>query len=72
MGLWVQGLAVSHINESKTLFLMTSLQNYCILGLAEIKTLHYAQEMQDALTPPRLRTMDYPKFIVSNQKEALA
>ena len=27
-------------NESRTLFLMTSLQYYCILGLAEIKTLH--------------------------------
>ena len=46
-GLWVLGLAVSHINESqlqtyesRTLFLMTSLQYYCILGLAEIKTLH--------------------------------
>ena len=26
--------------ESRTLFLMTSLQYYCILGLAEIKTLH--------------------------------
>ena len=52
-GLWVLGLAVSNINESqlqtyesKTLFLMTSLQNYCIPGLAEIKT--YAQKMQDA------------------------
>ena len=52
----VLGLAVSNINESqlqtyeaKTLFLMTSLQYYCIpdsLGLAEIKT--YAQNMQDA------------------------
>ena len=38
MGLWVLGLAASHINESKlqtyesrTLFLMTSLQYYCIL-----------------------------------------
>ena len=44
LGLWVLGLAVSHINESqlqtyesRTLFLMTSLQYYCILGLAEIK-----------------------------------
>ena len=27
-------------NESRTLFLMTSLKYYCILGLAEIKTLH--------------------------------
>ena len=26
--------------DSRTLFLMTSLQYYCILGLAEIKTLH--------------------------------
>ena len=26
--------------EAITLFLMTSLQYYCILGLAEIKTLH--------------------------------
>ena len=47
LGLWVLGLAVSHINESqlqthesRILFLMTSLQYYCILGLAEIKTLH--------------------------------
>ena len=47
LGLWVLGLAVSHINEShlktyesSTLFLMTSLQYYCILGLAELKTLH--------------------------------
>ena len=52
LGLWVLGLAVSNINESqlqtyesKTLFLMTSLQYYCIPGLAEIKT--YAQKMQD-------------------------
>ena len=49
LGLWVLELAVSHIKESncklmskklRTLFLMTSLQYYCILGLAEIKTLH--------------------------------
>ena len=53
LGLWVLGLAVSNINESrlqtyesKTLFLMTSLQYYCIPGLAEIKT--YVQKMQDA------------------------
>ena len=53
MGLWVLGLAVSNINESqlqtyesKTLFLMESLQHFCIPGLAEIKT--YAQKMQDA------------------------
>ena len=53
LGLWVLGLAASNINESqlqtyesKTLFLMTSLQYYCIPGLAEIKT--YAQKMQDA------------------------
>ena len=53
LGLWVLGLAVSNINESqlqtyesKTLFLMTSLQFYCIPGLAGIKT--YAQKMQDA------------------------
>ena len=53
LGLWVLGLAVSNINESplqtnesKTLFLMTSLPYYCILGLAEIK--NYAQKMQDA------------------------
>ena len=44
---WVLGLAVSHINESncknyesRTHFLMTSLQYYCILGLAVIETLH--------------------------------
>ena len=53
LGLWVLGLAVSNINESQlqtyesfTLFLMTSLQYYCIPGLAEIKTC--AQKMQDA------------------------
>ena len=41
LGLWVLGLAVSNINESplqtnesKTLFLMTSLPYYCIPGLA--------------------------------------
>ena len=41
LGLWVLGLVVSNINESqlqtyesKTLFLMTSLQYYCIPGLA--------------------------------------
>ena len=41
LSLWVLGLAVSNINESqlqtyesKTLFLMTSLQFYCIPGLA--------------------------------------
>ena len=46
-------LSVSNINESqlqtnesKTLFLMTSLPYYCILGLPEIKTC--AQKMQDA------------------------
>ena len=40
LGLWVLGLAVSNINESplqtnesKTLFLMTSLPYYCIPGL---------------------------------------
>ena len=51
--LWVLGLASSDINESplqtnesKTLFLMTSLPYYCIPGLAEIKT--YAQKIQDA------------------------
>ena len=53
LGLWALGLTVSNINESqlqtyesKTLFLMTSLQYYCTPGLAEIKT--YAQKMQDA------------------------
>ena len=45
LGLWVLGLAVSYINESNCklmspehYFLMTSLQYYCILGLAEKKT----------------------------------
>ena len=44
LGLWVLGLAVSNINESqlqtyesKTLFLMTSLQYYCIPGLARTR-----------------------------------
>ena len=43
-GLWVLGPAVSNINESqlqtyesKTLILMTSLQNYCIPGLARTR-----------------------------------
>ena len=47
LGLWVLGLAVSHINESqlqtyesRTLFLMTSLQYHCILRLVEVKRLH--------------------------------
>ena len=64
LGLWVVGLAVSNINESqlqtyesKTLFLMTSLQYYCIPGLAEIKT--YAQKMQDAQVTKSLPT--YPR-----------
>ena len=38
--------------ESRTLFLMTSLQYYCIRGLAEIdiasQRQNYAQKMQDA------------------------
>ena len=41
LGIWVLGIAVSNINESqlqtnesKTLFLMTSLPYYCIPGLA--------------------------------------
>ena len=44
LGLWVLGLAVSNINESqlqtcesKTLFLMISLQYYCIPGLARTR-----------------------------------
>ena len=44
LGLWVLGLAVSNINESqlqtyesKTLFLMTSLQYYCIPRLARTR-----------------------------------
>ena len=59
LGFWILGLAASHIiesqlqtYESRTLFLMTSLQYYCILGLAEIKTLHprdkVMRRMQDA------------------------
>ena len=58
LGLWVLGLAVSNESqlqtyESKTLFLMTSLQYYYILGLAEIKT--YAQKMQDAQVTKSLK-----------------
>ena len=60
LGLWVLGLAVSNINESqlqtfesKALFLMTSLQYYCITGLVEIKT--YAQKMQDAQVTKSLK-----------------
>ena len=63
-GLWVLGLAVSNINESqlqtyesKTLFLMASLQNYCIPGLAEIKT--YAQKMQDAQVTKSLHVQNF-------------
>ena len=58
---WVLGLAVSNINESqlqtyesKTLFLMSSLQNYCIPGLTEIKT--YAKKMHDAQVTKSLLT----------------
>ena len=57
LGLWVLGLTVSHINESqlqtyesKTLFLMTSLQYYYIRGLVKIfasQKQYYAQKMQD-------------------------
>ena len=61
LGLWVLRLATSNINESplqtdesKTLFLMTSLPYYCIPGLAEIKT--YAQKMQDAQVTKSLHT----------------
>ena len=64
LGLWVLGLAVSNINESqlqiyesKTLFLMTSLQYYCIPGLAEIKT--YAQKMQDAQVTKSLHQQSF-------------
>ena len=60
LGLWVRGLAVSNIiesqlqtYESKTLFLMTSLQLYCIPGLAEIKT--YVQKMQDVQVTKSLK-----------------
>ena len=68
LGSWVLGLADSHINESqlqiyesRILYLLTSLQYYCILGLAEIKTLHptpqnYAQKMQDAQVTKSLWT----------------
>ena len=67
LGLWVLGLAVSHINESqlqtyesRTLFLMTSLKYHCILGLAEIKTAsqrqNYAQKMQDTQVTKSLLT----------------
>ena len=62
LGLWVLGLATSNINESplqtnesKTLFLMTSLPYYCIPGLAEIKT--YEQKMQDAQVTKSLHTV---------------
>ena len=60
LGLWVLGLAVSNINESqlqtyesKTLFVMTTLQYYCIPGLTEIKI--YAQKMQDAQVTKSLK-----------------
>ena len=59
----VLGHATSNINESqlqthefKTLFLMTSLPYYCILGLAEIKT--YTQKMQDAQVTKSLKLND--------------
>ena len=68
LGLWVLGLAVSNIieselqtYESKTLFLMTSLQYYCIPvprpGFDEIKT--YAQKMQDAQITKSLDVLDF-------------
>ena len=67
LGLWVLGLAVSNINESqlqtyesKPLFLMTSLQYYCIPGLAETKT--YVQKMQDAQVTESLCNSVSPKY----------
>ena len=36
----IKALGQLQTYEPRTLFLMTSLQYYCILGLAEIKTLH--------------------------------
>ena len=68
LGLWVLGLAVSNIDESqlqtyesKTLFLMTSLQYYCIPGLAEIKT--YAQKMQDAQVTKSLTMLGFAQAL---------
>ena len=56
LGLWVLGLATSIINESplqtnesKTLFLMTSLPYYCIPGLAEKKLMRTALALVDVL-----------------------
>ena len=83
MGLWVLGLSVSNINESqlqtyesKTLFLMKSLQYYCIPGLAEIKT--YVQKMQDAQVTKslklknRLLLMDGPSiYLIKIQRNCL-
>ena len=44
MGTWTRCFLINEsqlqTHESRTLFLMTSLQYYCILELAEIKTLH--------------------------------
>ena len=69
LGLWVLGLATSNISESplqtnepQTLFLMTSLPNNCIPGLAEIKT--YVQKMQDARVTKSLHVdnVDFPNF----------
>ena len=67
MGLWILGLAVSNIYESqlqtyesKTLFLMISLQYYCIPGLSEIKT--YAQKMQDAQVKKSLLSIPIKQF----------
>ena len=49
--------------ESRTLFLMTSLQYYCILGLAEIKTAsrrqNYAQKMQDEQVTKSLKVQAF-------------
>ena len=52
LGLWFQGLDFSHINESNCNFMSpehhiftTSLQYHCILGLAEIKTLHLTDKI---------------------------
>ena len=45
-------------NESKTLFLMTSLPYCCIPGLAEIKT--YAQKMRDAQVTKSLLFVKVP------------
>ena len=66
MGLPYQRVQLQ-IYESRILFLMTSLQYYCILGLAEIKTASQrqndAQKMQGAQVTKSLLYSKCPRIL---------